>query len=103
MHKQTRACDISRKVKERVWERDEGRCVLCGTHHTASPNAHFIARSQGGLGVEENIVTLCLLCHSKYDNSDQRSALRDRLRGYLKTKYEDWDESKLYYKKWREL
>lgn len=99
MHRQTKLCEIPMSVKLRVWERDDGRCVLCGKTYTASPNAHYIARSHGGLGIEENIVTLCLLCHAKYDNSDQRSALRDRLRGYLKTKYPEWDESKLYYKK----
>ena len=32
------------------------------------PNAHYISRAHGGLGIEENIVTLCLDCHNNYDN-----------------------------------
>lgn len=94
---------IPKNVKERVWERDNRKCVLCGKTYSAYPVAHFIARSHGGLGIEENIVTLCLQCHCDYDNSDKRSELRDRLRGYLKTKYPEWDETKLYYKKGMDL
>lgn len=97
-HRQTKLTDIPRSVKLAVWERDEERCVLCGSNRGV-PNAHFIPRSAGGLGIEENVVTLCLKCHCAFDQSTERSALRDRLRGYLKTKYPDWDESKLYYKK----
>lgn len=63
------------------------------------PNAHFIARSQGGLGIEENIITLCPECHRLYDNSPMRRSIREELRRYLKSKYKDWDEKKLYYKK----
>lgn len=33
---------------------------MCGSSY-AMPNAHYIARAQGGLGIEENIVTLCLI------------------------------------------
>ena len=98
MHRQTKLTDIPMKVKLAVWERDGERCILCG-RYPAAPNAHYIARSHGGLGIEQNIVTLCLACHCAYDNSDQRGFLKDRIRGYLKMKYEDWDESKLYYKK----
>lgn len=98
-HRQTKLTDIPRSVKEAVWERDGHKCVLCGKSYLAAPNAHFVARSHGGLGIEENILTLCLPCHCEYDNSDKRGYLKDRLRGYLKTKYQNWDESKLYFKK----
>lgn len=97
MNKRTKALAIPTAVKRRVNERDEGMCVLCG--RIGYPNAHFIARSQGGLGIEENIVTLCHECHSFYDNSPMRRIIRDELRNYLKKQYPEWDETKLYYKK----
>lgn len=98
-HRQTKLTDIPMDVKMKVWERDGGKCILCGKSYLASPNAHYIARSHGGLGIEENIVTLCLYCHCAYDNSDQRKYLRDRIRGYLKMMYPNWTEENLYYRK----
>ena len=98
MHKRTKALDISKKVKDRVWERDGERCILCGSSY-AMPNAHYIARAQGGLGIEENIVTLCFDCHNLYDNSTYRGRLREEIRDYLAGQYPEWDEEKLKYKK----
>lgn len=103
MHRSTRECAIPRDVKERVWERDGGRCVLCGTTHTASPCAHYIPRSHLGLGIEENIVTLCMACHCDYDNSPMRGYYKDQIRRYLKLRYKDWDERKLVYRKYGEI
>ena len=71
-HKQTKATDISPKVKLEVWERDNQRCVVCGTTQ-AMPNAHvFVSRAKGGLGVKENVVTLCQECHRKLDNGKNK-------------------------------
>jgi 5-methylcytosine-specific restriction endonuclease McrA len=64
------------------------------------PNAHYISRAQGGLGVEENIVTLCADCHRAYDQTTARKWYRERIREYLKNQYPGWDESKLIYRKW---
>ena len=75
--KRAKACDISKKVKDRVWERDGGRCIICGSPY-AMPNSHYIRRSQGGLGIEENIVTMCLCCHNMYVAKMQ--AIMDTLR-----------------------
>ena len=100
MHRQTKATGIPQHVKEAVFERDGGRCVRCGRVRGAFPNAHFIARSQGGLGIEENILTLCWPCHYEYDNSANRAEIREQLRQYLISKYPGWDETKLIYKKY---
>lgn len=97
--KRSKACDISKKVKDRVWERDGGKCIICGNHQ-AMPNSHFIRRSQGGLGIEENIVTMCLLCHSMYDQGSDRRTIEAYTEKYLKSHYPDWDREKLIYKKW---
>lgn len=98
--KRTKACEIPASVKQRVFERDK-KCVLCErfARDAGWSNAHFISRAHGGLGIEENIITLCPACHNRYDNSDARFALHDYFAEYLKSKYSDWDEMKLYYKK----
>ena len=99
MNKRTKALAITPEVKKIVWERDEGRCVLCGSPH-AAPNAHFISRAHGGLGIEQNIVTLCANCHHRYDQTTERSEIREILSDYLRNIYPLWDESKLIYRKY---
>ena len=96
--KRTKALEISQLVKKKVYERDGGCCVWCGK--PGQPNAHFIARSQNGLGIEENILTLCFDCHRAYDQTTNRRKMREYFKSYLKIKYDDWDEEKLVYKKW---
>ncbi len=98
--KRAKATDISMRVKRIVWERDKNRCVLC-ENRNAMPNAHYISRAQGGLGIEENIITLCNTCHFKYDNTIQRPIIKKLLKSYLSSHYDNWDEKKLTYKKWR--
>ena len=103
MHRSTIATSIPKEVKKRVWERDNGQCVICGTTYTAAPNAHYIPRSHLGLGIEENIVTLCMACHCDFDNSAKRPYYASVIRRYLQMCYPDWDESKLTYKKYDAL
>lgn len=58
MSKRSRACEISQKVKEIVWNRDKHKCIYCERYvQKTFANAHFIKRNQGGLGIPENIVT----------------------------------------------
>jgi hypothetical protein len=68
-----------------------------------SPNAYYIARSHMGLGIEQNIVCLCLGCHCDYDNGSRREEYGAAIRRYLKAKYRGWDESKLVYRKYGEI
>ena len=99
MHKRTKALAIPREVRRRVSERDGGRCILCGM--PGNPEAHYLPRAQGGLGIEENILTLCRRCHRAYDGA-KRKELRPVLREYLREQYPGWDESSLIYQKWRD-
>lgn len=95
----SRACDIPQAVKREVWRRDRGRCILCGSGE-AMPSAHFISRAEGGLGVEENIVTLCRDCHDEYDKTTHRQAIREEIRQYLISKYgAEWNEKDLYFRR----
>ena len=101
-HRMTKACEIPHEVKISVYERDQQCCVLCGRWvHPFFANAHYIPRSQGGLGIEENIFTACHECHDRYDKTTERPKIRERLREYFMSKYPGWDESKLIYSKWR--
>ena len=108
MRKDTKARDFGRKAKEAISERDSidgwPCCVNCGAAAPAAlawSNAHFISRAQGGLGIPENGLTLCPVCHNRYDQTTDRSRLRAFFREYLMRKYPDWDEERLYYRKGR--
>lgn len=98
MHKRTRACSISKKTKETVYKRDGGYCIFCGA--PGLPEAHYVPRSHGGLGVEQNIITSCRPCHDKLDNSTNRQQMLRSAAAYLRSCYPDWNEQKLIYDKW---
>ena len=108
MHKRTKSLEIPLEVKKKVAERDsiDGHpcCIWCGKpaptyNPLAFSNAHYISRGQGGLGIEENTLTLDWECHLRYDQSEHRETMKEFFKDYLKTKYTDWDEEKLIYKK----
>ena len=106
--KRSKATDISQKVKQKVWERDNGECVICHNNYNVMPNAHYIPRSKGGLGIEENVFTACTRltdndCHYKFDNGtkEEKEKLKKIVSDYLKEKYPNWSEDKLYYNKKR--
>lgn len=104
--KRSKATDIPMVVKKKVFERDNGRCVVCGNNYNVMPNAHYISRAKGGLGIEQNIVTLCTeftpnKCHRKYDfgTLKEREQIGAIIKEYLISKYDDWNEENLYYHK----
>ena len=97
-HKLTKACEISPKVREIVTERDGGSCIICG--QVGIPNAHYIPRGQCGLGIEQNVVTLCQQCHHLYDNGGQREEFGNLIKKYLQSQYENWDSINLKLDKW---
>ena len=97
--RRTKACAITKKVKIKVWERDDYKCIFCKTTYSF-PEAHVIPRSSGGLGVEENIVTVCRECHNKMDQTTARKEMLEFAKAYLKDHYDDWNEERLVYKKW---
>ena len=93
----TKAVDISAKVKKIVLERDKGICVICGK--AGIPNCHYKRRSQGGLGIEQNVVCACIECHNDYDNGKKVIEYKEVFKEYLKGKYENWNEKDLIYRK----
>lgn len=98
MHKRTKACAISKKTKEIVYKRDEGCCIFCGA--SGLPEAHVVPRSHGGLGIPQNIVTVCRPCHDKLDNSVERQQMLQEAAEHLMRIYPDWDAKKYVFDKW---
>ncbi len=103
--RRSKATDIPQSVKEIVWARDKGRCVVCGNNYNVMPNAHYISRANGGLGIEQNVVTLCTnftenKCHYRYDfgSRAEREEIGEKIESYLKSQYPDWDKEKLKYR-----
>lgn len=96
-HKETIATSIPNEVKIKVAARDRGRCIICGAR--GLPEAHFIRRSQGGLGIEQNIVTLCRECHREFDEGKKHREYKDYIRAYLERFYPDFpDYDRIYHK-----
>ncbi len=91
-----KATEITPEVRAKVYARDSYDgcpcCIVCGKPY---PQVHhFIERSRGGLGVEQNLVCLCVNCHARLHNNDYVN-MTDFVRNYLKNRYKDWDEKKL--------
>ena len=99
--KRSKACDISPAARQAVNERDGGRCIICLSSNTQV--AHYIPRSQGGLGIPENLVLLCPTCHREYDNGRKRKEYGGFIKNYLYWTYPEWNEKNLIYDKWRTL
>lgn len=112
-HRMTLATAIPKDVRDKVYTRDRHRCVVCGryiphdeetdTYRFGSPTAHYIRRSQGGKGIEENVVTLCFKCHDDFDNGRLRVEIGDWLSEYLEEQYPDFPDSKRIYNKYEWL
>lgn len=113
MSKRSRACDISDKVRKAVHERDGG-CIFCKLGYMLPPEdefttsrrmievMHFIPRSQGGLGVPENLALGCVWHHNMLDNGNLglHEDMMTIFEAYLRARHEGWDKNKLRYSKW---
>lgn len=111
MHRQTKATSIPPSVKREVFERDGGKCIICGA--PGAPCGHIVRRSQGGKGVARNIVTFCNPCHFSHDEGLFLSRLKpfgfttqqevqEYVINYIKGFYPDWTEDSVKYKKWED-
>ena len=59
---------IPQKVKDKVWNRDEGECTQCGSNENLEFD-HIIPVSKGGANTYRNIQLLCEVCNrEKSDN-----------------------------------
>lgn len=115
MHRQTKLTAIPASVKAAVARRDcsGGRpatCIICGV--PGAPVAHCVRRSQGGMGVEQNIVTLCNECHYAHDEGlfmrrlcplgfETQQDVQEYVKDYLRGHYLGWTEESITYRKWK--
>jgi 5-methylcytosine-specific restriction endonuclease McrA len=98
--KRTKALSIPKSVKITVNKRDESTCVLCGTHCEVEFSCcHYVSRANGGLGIEENIVTLCDGCHRALDQSIRRKILLVKIKSHLEWFYPGFKDEDRKYKK----
>ena len=95
--RRSQACAIPPEVREKVEQRDNGLCCFC--KRPGRGEAHFISRAQGGLGIEQNIITVCRPCHDRLDNSQSRGLMKRVAEQHLRSCYPDWDPEKLIYHK----
>lgn len=91
---------IKKDVWQEVIERDSSQCIFCGCRSNLQI-AHYISRARLGLGIPENLVTLCINCHYQYDNGKLHKSSKEKIENYLRSKYPNWDKKELTYKKWR--
>lgn len=101
MHKRTKAVAITPKVRQEVEERDNHQCVFCHTTKDVRGEMHYIRRSQGGLGIPQNLLTGCRKCHAQFDEGKNKEYYRQKAKEYLQSIYPDWNEEDLVYNKWK--
>ena len=98
--KRSRATDISPKVRAVVIERDSGRCIFCGSHKYLTI-AHYIPRSSGGLGIEQNLTLACFTCHYELDHGMHRKEYQEIQKDYLDKLYPNFKDMERKYSRWK--
>jgi 5-methylcytosine-specific restriction endonuclease McrA len=75
---------IKPETYKKVFDRDGGKCVLCGLSGALECH-HVVYRSQLGKGTENNLVMLCVRCHDKAHEEPKK--YKPLLGDYLKKLY----------------
>ena len=63
-NEEKRSREISQQIKDKVWNRDGGKCVKCGSNEDLEFD-HIIPHSKGGANTYRNIQLLCEPCNRK--------------------------------------
>ena len=95
--KRTLATSIKNKVRQRVRERDKW-CIFCG--RSGTDTMHFVPRSSGGLGIEQNLALGCRTCHMMLDQTTKRKEMLKHFERHLQKHYGEFDRKDLIYKKY---
>jgi 5-methylcytosine-specific restriction endonuclease McrA len=105
MKARTKATSVNPKVRETILERDNNQCVSCGSRSNLTMAHVFVNRSHGGMGVKENLATLCIKCHHELDNGKkhEQDYQRAAVQFYMIEKYGMPELKKITYNKWNDL
>ena len=107
--KRAKATEFDKETRLIIHSRDRGKCLFCelGKYGKSGCTwimdiAHYINRSAGGLGIEENGVLLCRGHHMQFDNGNKgyREEMKKDVQAHLQSHYSHWNEADLYYKKY---
>lgn len=112
--KRTKALAIPKEVKEAVWKRQKGKSLFAPYQPISVEECccHYIPRSRGGLGIEQNIFGCTMSQHRLFDNNvlktpwDVKSTnlkieeMHTVVRNHFKLNYKDWNEDDLIYRKY---
>ena len=55
---------ISARLRNHILQRDRWRCQICGSMVNLQVH-HPLFRSHGGQDSEDNLITLCAVCHGR--------------------------------------
>lgn len=66
-----------RSNKEYIWEKQEGKCLLCGD--SIEQYHHIVPRSKGGSNSVKNVVGLCSKCHVEVHKDEKEKDKLARL------------------------
>ena len=111
MSKHTKLLQFDKKTALKIAQRDK-ECLFCKmAYHMHSTTQlayqiqdimHFVNKSDGGLGIEQNGVLGCRYHHSLLDNGNKglRQEMLEIMERHLKSIYKDWTREALVYKKY---
>ena len=101
-NKASKACDFPPKVRKEIMRREQSKCAYCHSRHNLSIAHAFVPRSKGGLGVKENGVVLCAVCHHRYDNGldKEHEPIRKYIESYMRRLY-DINTNELVYNRYK--
>lgn len=118
--KRTKALEISRETKEKVWKRQHGKSLFAPYKPITVEMCccHYVSRAQGGLGEEWNIFG-CFQApwadeHKAFDRQLSEKQVKEMtnlsveemhtvVRNHFIRNYEDWSEEKCKYQKYKEF
>ena len=109
--KRARKAEFPPKTRKIIESRDNG-CIFCAMGYEMDGAywmdlntfsiMHYVPRSSGGLGIEQNGAIGCYWHHTMMDNGNtgRRKEMLGIFREYLMGFYPDWNEESLRYSKW---
>jgi len=71
--------ELYEEIRDQVLRRDSWRCQACGTMSNLEVH-HKEFRSRAGDDSEENLITLCAVCHGSIHHADLAPAYSPRKR-----------------------